>query len=93
MSPKTARPRGRAQNHAAQPDLFRLARGEIWLAHRLREHGCRIDDGVTDLPTRRERIRRAILGYGLATAIAGRGPDRKPETYRALFARLYGEPL
>lgn len=69
-----------------------LAR-EIWLARRLRDHGARIFDGVTDRDVRRERFRAAILAHGLEHVVIGRDKDRKPVTYAQAFERLFGEPL
>lgn len=66
---------------------------EAWLIRRLGEHGRHIEDGVTDVAIRRERIRAAILEGGLEAVVAGRGSSGKPETYAEVFARLYGELL
>ncbi|MFO7278737.1 MAG: hypothetical protein DIU56_017055 [Pseudomonadota bacterium] len=66
---------------------------ELWLARRLRQHGARITDGVTDRDTRRERMRAAILEHGLETVVLGRGQSGKPMTYAQAFEALYGEPL
>lgn len=60
---------------------------------RLGDHGRRVEDGVTDVTVRRERIRAAILEGGLGAVVAGRGASGKPETYAQVFVRLYGEPL
>lgn len=59
------------------------------LAERLRRPD--LFDGAADLQERKARVR--ALCQGLHPVLAGRGPDRKPETYSALFARMYGEPL
>jgi hypothetical protein len=68
--------------------------GETWLADRLEQHGVTtIFDGLTDQDTRRERFRRAILDAGLEEVQCGRAPDKKPNTYRQAFERLYGEKL
>ncbi|MGB6488766.1 MAG: hypothetical protein WBE91_17940 [Steroidobacteraceae bacterium] len=66
---------------------------ERWLIRRLGDHGRRIEDGVTDVTVRRERIRAAILEGGLGAVVAGRGVSGKPEAYAQVFARLYGEAL
>ncbi len=66
---------------------------ERWLIRRLGDHGRHIEDGVTDVAVRRERIRAAILEAGLEAVVAGRGSSGKPETYAQVFGRLYGEQL
>lgn len=66
------------------PDL----RHEIWLAKRIYGRDlCEIFDGVTDPWVRCHRMRAAILGRGLAEVGEGRA------SFKALFERLYGEPL
>lgn len=66
------------------PDL----RHELWLAKRVfGKELCTIFSGVTDPALRCQRMRSAILGRGLADAGHGRA------SFRALFERLYGEPL
>ena len=68
----------------ALPDL----RNEIWLAKRVygREL-CTLFSGVTDVAVRCHRMRSAILGRGLADVGEGRA------NFKAMFERLYGEPL
>jgi len=62
---------------------------EARLADRLRRPDL-FNDAVTDAE-RKERVRAVCLERD--PAIAGRGPDRKPETYAVFFERVYGEPL
>ncbi len=66
---------------------------EAWLIRRLGNHGRHVEDGVTDVAIRRERIRAALLEGGLEVVVVGRGASGKPETYAQVFGRLYGEPL
>lgn len=73
-------------------ELQKLDR-EIWLATRLRQHGVKVFDGVTDPEVRRERFRESILEAGISEVVVGRGKDGKPENYGTLFERLYGQPL
>ena len=56
---------------------------------RLRGHGLRVFDGVTDSVIRRERIRAAIIGARLANT----SMDDDGETFAAAFARLYAMSL
>ena len=66
---------------------------EAWLARRMRDHGGGdVFQGLTDIPTRRERMREAIKNGGLAAVTVG-ASERKPVTWSAAFERLYGEPL
>lgn len=64
---------------------------EQWLANRLRIHGARIFDGVTDVAERKERFRQAIEIVG-APVICGRDRDGKNVTYAQAFEKLFGEP-
>lgn len=73
-----------------------VLRADLWLAARIVEHtGLRealFHGAVHEPRERRERLRKAILENGLATV--GLGHYRgKFETYRAHFARRFGEPL
>jgi hypothetical protein len=66
---------------------------EAWLARRMRDHGGGdVFQGLTDIPTRRERMREAIRAGGLAAVVVG-ASERKPVTWSAAFERLYGEAL
>ena len=64
---------------------------EAWIIRRLGEPG--LFAGVTTADERRERVRALIERRQLRLAIAGRNPQGKPETWAALFARVYGRPL
>lgn len=64
---------------------------EDWLLERLKHHGVDLYTG--SFPTFRDRIGHAIVTYQLASVVAGRGADRKPETYAQVFERIYGIPL
>jgi hypothetical protein len=64
---------------------------EAWIKDRLREPT--LFDGITTRTERRERVRALIERRQLQLAIAGRGPGGKPETWEALYRRVYGEAL
>lgn len=65
---------------------------ELWLARRL---GLPLNwaAGVTTRDQRRDRIRAAILAKGLANDVAGKRPNKTPETWAQLFQRVYGRQL
>lgn len=65
---------------------------EIWMARRL---GLPLDwdAGVTTAEQRRETIRLAIIESQRAHQIAGKRQGRPPETWEALFQRVYRKPL
>ena len=63
---------------------------ETWLARRLGAPHLFL--GVTTSGIRRDRVRSRILDLECAEEVAGRASGN-PETFRGLFARLYGEPL
>lgn len=65
--------------------------GEEWLLERIKTFGADVYEGA--FPTLRERIGYTIVKHGMATVIAGRGPDRKPETFSQAFKRIYGAAL
>lgn len=67
------------------------ARVETWIARRLGEPG--LFAGVTTADERRERVRELIERRQLRLAIAGRNPSGKPETWQALYERVYGRPI
>jgi len=61
---------------------------EVWLAKRVfGSELCTLFCGVTTPDIRRHRMRSAILGRGLADVGHGRA------SFKAMFERLYGEPL
>jgi hypothetical protein len=66
---------------------------EVYLTRRLGEHGAKIFEGDTTPQARRERFRSAIVTHGLDYVIVGRNAQGKPETYAALFERLFNDPL
>lgn len=68
-------------------------RGELWLDKKLSALGVHIHSGLTDYASRKAKARHAIVTQGLATVIAGRGPDGRPQTYAEVFRRVYSEPL
>lgn len=78
--------------NSVKGDLQRLD-AEAWLIGRMEEHGVRVEDGVTSWDIRRDRIRAAIITFGLSEVIIGRSKDQKSETYRQAFERFYDEPL
>jgi hypothetical protein len=72
---------------------FQNLDAEVFIAKRLREHGAKIFEGVTDSAERKERIRNAIIDCELDSTVIGRNAAGKPETYADAFARFYQEPL
>ena len=74
-------------------------RAEEWLARRCDDfNACAagvyaaVFSGVTDIATRKARMREAILERGLADAICGKRGGNV-ETFRAVFQRIYSEAL
>lgn len=69
---------------------------DLWLAEKICEHsGIRaalFHGALDDAPTRRERLRAAILANGLSTFGLGRHRG-KLETYAAHFRRRFGQEL
>lgn len=65
--------------------------GEMWLARRLGDFGA-VFSGVTDIATRKARMREAITDRHLADAICGKR-DGKVETFSETYRRIYGEAL
>jgi hypothetical protein len=72
---------------------FKHFDGELFFVRRLKDHGRHVFDGITDPEERRERIRFAIIEGALESAIIGKSPAGKTETYAQAFERFYGEPL
>jgi hypothetical protein len=67
------------------PDL----KNEIWLATRIAgKFSSEIFGGLTDVETRKNRMRRAITDRRLSDALVAKGV-----TFAAAFERLYREPL
>jgi hypothetical protein len=64
---------------------------ETWIARRLNRPDLFV--GLTTPTDRRERVRETILAGRMAEAIAGKRRDAGCETWREMFARVYGEPL
>lgn len=85
------KPQGRLLGSEAH-EAFRQLDGELWLAQRLLQHGVDVFDGDTNRPLRRDRMRAAILGNGIARVVVGR-KEGKTLNYADAFERLYGEPL
>ena len=65
---------------------------ERYLAHRLRQHGADLFEGLTDTTSRAQKARTAIVTNGLAAVLIGRFAG-KPDTYATYFERTYGQPL
>lgn len=63
---------------------------EAWICERL--HLRDLFAGVTDTATRAARLKVTLLQRGLTESIAGR-LEGKPVTWRAVYERLYHEPL
>jgi excinuclease UvrABC helicase subunit UvrB len=68
---------------------------ELQILRRLSDHRRALPmfDGATDQAERCKRMRAAILEQGCDVVIFGVTPAGKPETYAAVFERLYHEPL
>lgn len=63
---------------------------EAWIANRLEAPHLFL--GVTTADIRKQRVRARIAELGAAELVAGKR-DGQLETFRELFARLYGEPF
>ncbi len=75
-----------------------IDRGEAWLLRRLHQITKvdlwgRINAGVTDQTTRRDRIADFILEHRLSGVIAGKNQRGVVESFEEVFARIYGQPL
>lgn len=64
---------------------------EVWIARRLASP--QLFAGLTTPQDRRQRVRDELVGRGLEDTIAGQRAGETCETWQALFARVYGEPL
>ncbi len=76
----------------------RVDRGEAWMLRRLHQITKvdlwgRINAGVTDQATRRDRIADFILEHRLGGVIAGKNQQGVVESFEDVFARIYGQPL
>lgn len=80
--------------YADAPKLERwpTATEEVWLAKKLGLRH-RLFEGTTTPESRREHVRSAILEQDLADQVAGGESRGRPETWRALFERVYGVAL
>ena len=91
-SPREVAAQMRLYGDAPKPERFPTPTEEVWLAKKLGLRH-RLFEGTTTLEIRRERIRSAILEQDLADQVAGGESRGRPETWRALFGRVYGVPL
>jgi hypothetical protein len=67
---------------------------QFFFQRRLKEHGVTIYFyGLTDIPSRWEQIRAAIIGSQFDSVAMGKTADGKPETYAQSFERAFGAPL
>ncbi len=66
---------------------------ERQLADDLTHHGRRIFDGSTDVCTRKQRARAAIVAANVADRIIARTAEIRSETFAQAFERIYREPL
>lgn len=78
----------RLYGDAPTRERFPTPTEEAWLAKKLGLRH-RLFEGVTTPEIRRERVRAAILEQGLADVVAGGESRGRPETWRALFRRLF----
>jgi hypothetical protein len=77
---------------SARSDIWRgpTPTEEVWLARKLGRTDIVL--GATTAASRHEGFRRVIRDRGLANVECGR-KGGVPETYGALYARWYGEPV
>lgn len=83
--------------HRPEPELEQTADSvtaadaELWLAERLKQHGCDIYAGGP-YDTYADRLAAAIVRNGMQCVIVGR-KDGKPENYASCFERIAGKAL
>ena len=75
-----------------QANLLAPVDAETWLLNRLQQHGVDVYAGGP-FTCLRDRLAHAIVTYQHGPVIAGRGPNGRPESYEALFARMYSVTL
>lgn len=66
---------------------------EVFMAQRLKDHGCDVFAGSSDTATRKLCFRRVITERGLEFVIIGKDSSGKCLTYAQAFERTYDEPL
>lgn len=81
------------KSFALNDPLLEDSTGENFLLRRLAEHGHPVFVMDLNPADRITHYRKTILDGGLEATIIGRAPDRKPETYSAIFERLFSEKL
>lgn len=74
-------------------DGAELLTREVYLARRLKDHGCDVFAGSSDTASRKACFRRVITERGLDCTIVGKDSGGKCLTYAQAFERTYGEPL
>jgi hypothetical protein len=75
------------------PDGVELLKREMFIASRLKDHGCDVFAGPSDTASRKDLFRRVITERGMDATILAKGADGKCFTYAQAFERTYGEPL
>ena len=75
------------------PDGAELLKREMFMARRLKDHGCDVFAGSSDTASRKALFRRVITERGLEATILAKGEDGKCFTYAQAFERTYGESL
>lgn len=75
-----------------QADLLTGLDAETWLLNRLKNHGVDVYAHGPVFDSLRERVATAIVENRFGLVVVGRH-NGKPETYEALFERLFGLKL
>ena len=75
------------------PDGAELLNREMFMAWRLKAHGCDVFAGSSNQASRMALFRRAITERGLEYSVLGKDSAGKALTYAQAFERTYGEAL
>src|SRR5882762_10436894 len=75
------------------PDGAELLNREMFMAAKLKAHGCDVFAGSSDQASRKACFRRVIVEHGLDCGIIGKDSAGHCLTYAGAFERTYGEPL
>lgn len=74
-------------------DGTELLNREIFMASRLKAHGCDVFAGSSDQASRKACFRRVITERGLEHVVLGKDSSGQALTYAQAFERTYGEAL
>lgn len=84
----------RAKQKSLGPiDGAELLKREVFMAQRLKAHGCDVFAGSSDTASRKACFRRVITERGLEHTILARDTSGHCVTYAQAFERTYGESL